>query len=203
MPNQRPPVTALADTTRVQIFERLADGPISVGELASKFPISRPAVSQHLSVLKSAGLIHEQRVGTSRLYALDADSVRALRDYFDHFWNRASAFKPAAKQSDEHEAKGAAPLCEAEFERIEAGEAFLEPVSSLDQGAVLDLVLEFLPEGKRVPRTALLDAVARRLGSSEMSKSLRSCINRSIRYGVDRGVLQVDGKWVEVWRRSR
>src|SRR3954449_4610195 len=92
---------ALGDPTRRAIFERLAGGPRAVGELADEFPISRPAVSQHLKVLKDAGLVVDRRDGTRRLYQLDPDGVGALRAYFDTFWNQAlAAFKTAVEQEE-------------------------------------------------------------------------------------------------------
>lgn len=94
--------TALGDPTRRAIFERLADHPRAVGELARELPVSRPAVSQHLKVLKEAGLVIEQRAGTRRIYRLDPDGVGDLRRYLDQFWNRAlTAFKSAAEQEEE------------------------------------------------------------------------------------------------------
>ena len=89
---------ALADPTRRAVLERLRDGPRPVGELARDLPVSRPAVSQHLRVLKDAGLVTERREGTRRLYRIDPDGLAALRDYFDDFWNEAlAAFKAAAE----------------------------------------------------------------------------------------------------------
>jgi DNA-binding transcriptional ArsR family regulator len=82
-------LAALADPTRREIFERIAQGPQPVGELASKLPISRPAVSQHLKVLKDAGLVTDQRHGTRRVYAVNPAAVRELRTYFDRFWTKA------------------------------------------------------------------------------------------------------------------
>ena len=90
---------ALGDPTRRAIFERLAQGPRAVGELASELPVSRPAVSQHLKVLKAAGLVVDSAAGTRRLYRLDPDGVGAVRAYFDAFWNQAlAAFKAAVEQ---------------------------------------------------------------------------------------------------------
>src|SRR3954449_11240462 len=90
---------ALGDPTRRAIFERLAAGPRAVGELASELPVSRPAVSQHLKVLKDAGLVVDTAAGTRRLYRLDPDGVGAVRAYFDAFWNQAlAAFKAAVEQ---------------------------------------------------------------------------------------------------------
>lgn len=79
----------LGDETRRTIFSRLAEQPRAVGELANELPISRPAVSQHLRVLKTAGLVIDQVVGTRRIYRLNPAGVAALRDQLDTFWNRA------------------------------------------------------------------------------------------------------------------
>jgi DNA-binding transcriptional ArsR family regulator len=90
---------ALGDPTRRAIFERLADRPRAVGELAGELPVSRPAVSQHLKVLKDARLVVDQRAGTRRIYQLDPDGLRAMRGYLDHFWDQALAgFKTAVEQ---------------------------------------------------------------------------------------------------------
>ena len=95
-------LTALGDPTRRAIFERLAERPRAVGDLARELPVSRPAVSQHLKVLKDAGLVIDRPAGTRRIYELDLDGVGALRAYLDQFWNRSlAAFKAAAKQGDE------------------------------------------------------------------------------------------------------
>src|SRR3954466_15031598 len=92
-------LTALGDPTRRAIFERLAGGPLPVGEIARGLPVSRPAVSQHLKVLKGAGLVLDRAEGTRRLYRIDPDGVGALRAYFDRFWNQAlAAFKAAAER---------------------------------------------------------------------------------------------------------
>jgi DNA-binding transcriptional ArsR family regulator len=89
---------ALADPTRRAVFERLRDGPLAVGEIAEGLPVSRPAVSQHLRILKEAGLVTERRNGTRRLYRVDPAGIAALRDYFDTFWTDAlAAFKAAAE----------------------------------------------------------------------------------------------------------
>jgi DNA-binding transcriptional ArsR family regulator len=82
-------LSALGDPTRRAIFERLADGPQAVGELARELPVSRPAVSQHLKVLKEAGLVLDRPHGNRRIYQLDPDGVGALRAYFEQFWNRS------------------------------------------------------------------------------------------------------------------
>jgi DNA-binding transcriptional ArsR family regulator len=92
---------ALGDPTRRAIFERLGEGPRAVGELAGELPVSRPAVSQHLKVLKEAGLVVDTAQGTRRLYRLDPDGVGAVRAYFDTFWNQAlAAFKAAIEQEE-------------------------------------------------------------------------------------------------------
>ena len=92
-------MTALGDPTRRAIFELLAERPSPVGELARQLPVTRPAVSQHLKVLKDAGLVIDRQEGTRRLYQLNPDGVGALRAYFDQFWNRAlTAFKDAVEQ---------------------------------------------------------------------------------------------------------
>ncbi|WP_172861982.1 ArsR/SmtB family transcription factor [Micromonospora zamorensis] len=80
---------ALGDPSRLAIVQRLAEGPRAVGELADELPISRPAVSQHLKVLKSAGLVVDQAVGTRRVYRLSPVGLAALRDQLDTFWRRA------------------------------------------------------------------------------------------------------------------
>lgn len=81
--------TALADPTRRRIFESLREEPRSVGELAHQQPVSRPAVSQHLRVLESAGLVTAERMGTRRVYSIDRGGLNALRDYLDTFWSDA------------------------------------------------------------------------------------------------------------------
>ena len=80
---------ALGDGTRRAIILALAAGPLSVGDLAGQLPVTRPAVSQHLKVLKEAGLVSEEAVGTRRIYRLDATGIAALRDQLDDFWDRA------------------------------------------------------------------------------------------------------------------
>lgn len=100
-------LTALGDPTRRAIFERLAARPGAVGELARDLPVSRPAVSQHLKVLKTAGLVRDQPVGTRRIYSVDPEALAAVRDYFDSFWRRSlHAFRDAAElleETDERE----------------------------------------------------------------------------------------------------
>src|SRR5206468_10001756 len=91
---------ALGDGTRRAILERLLDGPLAVGELARDFPVSRPAISQHLRVLKHARLVVDRPAGTRRLYELNPAGIDALREYFDKFWTHAlAAFKKAAEAS--------------------------------------------------------------------------------------------------------
>ncbi len=93
---------ALGDPTRRAIFERLGDRPSAVGELARELPISRPAVSQHLKVLKEAGLVSDRRAGNRRIYRLDPNGVGELRAYLDRFWNQSlAAFKAAVEQQKE------------------------------------------------------------------------------------------------------
>jgi DNA-binding transcriptional ArsR family regulator len=93
-------LNALGDPTRRAIFERLADRPSAVGELARDFPVSRPAVSQHLRVLKHAGLVVDRPDGNRRIYQVDPDGVAALREYLDRFWSRSLAsFKQAVEES--------------------------------------------------------------------------------------------------------
>ena len=90
---------ALGDWTRRQIFDALRDGPRSVSELAARVPVSRPAVSQHLRVLKEAGLVVDRRDGTRRLYSIDRGGLTAVRAYFDSFWDEAlDRFAAAARE---------------------------------------------------------------------------------------------------------
>ncbi len=96
----RPGFAALADPTRREVFERVAQGPTSVGELAAQLPVSRPAVSQHLKVLKDAGLVTDSASGTRRIYRVDPEGVAMLRDYLDLFWRRSLAsFKARAEET--------------------------------------------------------------------------------------------------------
>ncbi len=95
-------MNALGDPTRRAIFERLAAGPRAVGELAAGLPVSRPAVSQHLLVLRKAGLVAARREGTRRVYRLEREGLQTLRTYFDRFWASALAdFKETIEQEDE------------------------------------------------------------------------------------------------------
>ena len=95
------PLDALGDPTRRDVFERLRRGPAAVGELAAGLPVSRPAVSQHLAVLKRAGLVAEERDGTRRVYRVDPGGVAAVRSYFDEVWDAALAqFKEAVEREE-------------------------------------------------------------------------------------------------------
>ena len=100
-------ITALGDPTRRAIFERLRRGPRPVGELARGLPISRPAVSQHLRVLKDAGLVRERREGTRNFYGVDGDGLAEVRQYFEQFWEEAlDAFAAAAERDHKEEGDG-------------------------------------------------------------------------------------------------
>lgn len=97
------PWHALADGTRRAIVERLAQAPCAVGELARDLPVSRPAVSQHLKVLKCAGLVTDRATGTRRVYQLDPGGIAALRADLDRYWTQALAgFKQAVEDSAAH-----------------------------------------------------------------------------------------------------
>ena len=96
--------TALGDPTRREIFERLADHPRAVGELADELPVSRPAVSQHLKVLKDARLVVDRRSGNRRIYQLDPGGVAALRADLERFWAAAlAAYKARVEQPTEED----------------------------------------------------------------------------------------------------
>ncbi len=95
---------ALADPTRRAVFERLAQGPRSVGDLAAGLPVSRPAVSQHLRVLKEAGLVSDEPMGARRVYQIDPQGLGQLRAWLDRFWDGAlEAFKAEAEKPDDEE----------------------------------------------------------------------------------------------------
>jgi DNA-binding transcriptional ArsR family regulator len=97
-------LVALGDPSRLAIVERLAERPQAVVELARGLPISRPAVSQHLRVLKDAGLVVDEPVGNRRIYRVDPAAIAALRDQLDRFWQNALAgFKTAVESRDEEE----------------------------------------------------------------------------------------------------
>jgi DNA-binding transcriptional ArsR family regulator len=82
-------LAALGDPTRRAIVERLAAGPLAVGQLAAQLPVSRPAVSQHLKVLLDAGIVGQRASGTRRIYYLDPSGIDAMRRYLDGFWRKA------------------------------------------------------------------------------------------------------------------
>jgi DNA-binding transcriptional ArsR family regulator len=97
-------ITALADPTRRAVLEELRRGPRPVGELARRLPVSRPAVSQHLRVLKEAGLVRDRAEGTRRIYSVNGDGVAELRDYVNGLWDEAlAAFKDAAESNEGEE----------------------------------------------------------------------------------------------------
>lgn len=95
-------LAALADPTRRKVLERLRTGPHPVGELAAGLPVSRPAVSQHLKVLREAGLVHETRDGTRRIYAIDPAGLAPVRAWIEAFWTDAlTAYARAAHDAAE------------------------------------------------------------------------------------------------------
>jgi DNA-binding transcriptional ArsR family regulator len=95
-------IEALGDPTRRALFERLGERPMAVGELAAGMPVSRPAVSQHLRVLKEAGLVRERRQGTRRIYGIAPEGLVELRSYFEQFWTTAlDGFQAAAEGEGE------------------------------------------------------------------------------------------------------
>src|SRR5215468_10698442 len=101
MANTDRALAAIADPTRRQVLERLAAGPRSVGEIAHGLPVSRPAVSQHLRVLKDAGLVADRAEGTRRVYAIDPQGLGALRQWLDQFWDAAlQAFAEEVERSE-------------------------------------------------------------------------------------------------------
>jgi DNA-binding transcriptional ArsR family regulator len=94
-------LAALGDPTRRRVFERLRDGPRPVGEIAQGLPVSRPAVSQHLAVLKAAGLVNDEAEGTRRVYRIDPHGLGAIRAWLDQFWDEAlEAFKAEAEREE-------------------------------------------------------------------------------------------------------
>jgi DNA-binding transcriptional ArsR family regulator len=97
-----PAFAALADPTRRRVMERLASGPRAVGEIAAGLPVSRPAISQHLKVLKQAGLVSDRAAGARRIYAIDPEGLGPLRAWLDQFWEQAlnafaAEFEPPAR----------------------------------------------------------------------------------------------------------
>lgn len=106
MANPAAAFDALGDPTRRHIFEKLARAPMPVGKLAAGLSITRPAVSQHLRVLKEAGLVVDRQDGTRRIYRVDPRGVDAMRSYLDRFWDRAlAAFKAAAEAENEEKTR--------------------------------------------------------------------------------------------------
>jgi DNA-binding transcriptional ArsR family regulator len=104
MTNASELLEAMAEPTRRAIVERLAERPSAVSDLARDMPITRSAVSQHLQILKSVGLVTDQAVGTRRIYRVDPDALAIIRAYFDAFWNRSlAAFQKAAEQPQEEQ----------------------------------------------------------------------------------------------------
>jgi DNA-binding transcriptional ArsR family regulator len=102
MSNALKAIAALGDPTRREIFERLAEAPSSVGVLAEHLPVSRPAVSQHLRVLKEAGLVSETPDGARRIYRIDPRGIGAMRDWLDQHWDRAlTAFKDFVETAED------------------------------------------------------------------------------------------------------
>ena len=94
-------LSALGDPTRLAIFEKLGAQPRAVNALAAELPVSRPAVSQHLRVLKEARLVRDRREGTRRVYELNAEGIALLRDHFAHLWDQAlAAFQIAAEKEE-------------------------------------------------------------------------------------------------------
>lgn len=95
-------LTALADPTRRAVFERVGQGPVAVNDIAAGLPVSRPAVSQHLKVLKEAGLVTDISQGTRRIYRIDPRGLGALREWLDRFWgDQLAAFKDFADKQEE------------------------------------------------------------------------------------------------------
>jgi DNA-binding transcriptional ArsR family regulator len=99
---------ALGDSTRRAILHRLMDGPLAVGDLARHFPVSRPAISQHLRILKDANLVVDRASGNRRLYQLHPAGFETLREYLEQFWGQAlDAFRRKAEESAANEKKSA------------------------------------------------------------------------------------------------
>jgi len=110
MPYGNAAFAALSDPTRRRVLERLAAGPRAVGEIAAGLPVSRPAVSQHLKVLKQAGLVNDRQDGARRIYAIDPKGLGAMRAWLDQFWDVALlAFKAEAERTAANDEKEDAP----------------------------------------------------------------------------------------------
>ena len=104
MANAERVFAALTDPTRRSVFERLRSGPRSVGEIANDLPVSRPAVSQHLKVLKEAGLVSDRSEGTRRIYHIDPNGLGAMRAWLDQFWTAAlGAFVEEVNRTEKKE----------------------------------------------------------------------------------------------------
>ena len=102
MANQSERFAALADPTRREIFEKLAKKPLAVGEIAVGLPVTRPAVSQHLKILKEAGLVTMRTEGTRNVYSIDFRAIASMRSYLDRFWQKAlAAFKDAVEKEND------------------------------------------------------------------------------------------------------
>jgi DNA-binding transcriptional ArsR family regulator len=100
--NARLLLEALGEPTRREIVERLAERPSAVSDIARDMPITRSAVSQHLQVLKSVGLVTDRAEGTRRVYQVDPDALAIIREYFDAFWKRSlDSFQRAAQRTEE------------------------------------------------------------------------------------------------------
>jgi len=94
-------MAVLGDPMRRAIFEILAEGPSSVGEIAERLPVTRPAVSQHLKILKDAGLVRDSAQGTRRIYSIDPAGLGAIRAWLDRFWDQSlAAYAAAAERED-------------------------------------------------------------------------------------------------------
>jgi DNA-binding transcriptional ArsR family regulator len=101
MANYPASLIALADPTRLAVFERLAKGPAAVHQIAEGLPVSRPAVSQHLRVLKEANLVFDRQIGNRRIYQLDPAGIQNIRAYFDQFWGDAlGSFKSFVENTE-------------------------------------------------------------------------------------------------------
>jgi DNA-binding transcriptional ArsR family regulator len=104
MANQSSALLALGDPTRLAIVERLVERPRAVVDLARELPVTRPAVSQHLRILKDAGLVIDERAGNRRIYRVDPEALATLRDHLGRFWEKAlAAYKTTAEQINEEE----------------------------------------------------------------------------------------------------
>jgi DNA-binding transcriptional ArsR family regulator len=104
MANQTAALLALGDPTRLAIVEHLVERPSAVVDLARELPVSRPAVSQHLRILKDAGLVIDEPAGNRRIYRVDPDALAALRGHLDRYWEKAlAAYKSTVEQHEEEE----------------------------------------------------------------------------------------------------